>query len=135
MGERTVDIGRIGIWTGVMDVLPIDEARAAAREVEQLGYGALWIPETVGRDPFLLAAMLLDATETLPLATGIANIYARDPMTMVAAQKTLAEAFPGRFDPLRGESRIHRHLAEVVPRGPFREQEGGQRHSDQQGQS
>ncbi len=97
MGERTVDIGRIGIWTGVMDVLPIDEARAAAREVEQLGYGALWIPETVGRDPFLLAAMLLDATESLPLATGIANIYARDAMTTANVMRTLEESHPGRF--------------------------------------
>ena len=97
MGERTVDIGRIGIWTGVMDVLPIDEARAAAREVEELGYGALWIPETVGRDPFLLAAMLLDATESLPLATGIANIYARDAMTTANVMRTLEESHPGRF--------------------------------------
>jgi probable F420-dependent oxidoreductase len=31
------------------------------------------------------------------IATGIANIYGRDPVTMAAGQKTLAEAFPNRF--------------------------------------
>lgn len=80
-----------------MDALPISEARQAAQEAESLGYGALWIPETVGRDPFLLAAMLLDSTESIPLATGIANIYARDAMTTANVMRTLEEAHPGRF--------------------------------------
>jgi probable F420-dependent oxidoreductase len=31
------------------------------------------------------------------VATGIANIYARDPVTTAAGQNTLAEAYPGRF--------------------------------------
>jgi probable F420-dependent oxidoreductase len=62
-----------------------------------MGYPVLWINEATGRDPFVLATLLLSATSTLRLATGIANVYARDAMTTVACQKTLAEAFPGRF--------------------------------------
>ena len=62
----------------------------------------------MGRDPFVSSAVLLGATSTLKLATGIANIYARDPMTMAAGQKTLAEAFPGRF--LLGLGVSHGHL-------------------------
>jgi probable F420-dependent oxidoreductase len=31
------------------------------------------------------------------VATGISNIYGRDPVTMVSAQKTLSEAYPDRF--------------------------------------
>ncbi len=62
-----------------------------------MGFPILWINETTGRDPFVLATMLLAATSTLKLATGIANVYARDALTMSACQKTLAEAFPGRF--------------------------------------
>jgi probable F420-dependent oxidoreductase len=54
------------------------------------------------------SAVLLSATKSLALATGIANIYARDPMTMAAGQKTLAEAFPGRF--LLGLGVSHGHL-------------------------
>jgi probable F420-dependent oxidoreductase len=72
----------------------------------------LWVAEAVGREPFVAAAVLLSATERLPVATGIANIYARDPMTMAAAQKTLAEAYPGRF--LLGIGVSHGHLVAGV---------------------
>jgi probable F420-dependent oxidoreductase len=62
-----------------------------------MGFPVLWINETTGRDPFVLATMLLSATSSLKLATGIANVYARDAVTMSASQKTLAEAYPDRF--------------------------------------
>ena len=106
----TIDIGRIGIWTGVLDAHPTAAAQEAARLVESLGFATLWIPEAVGRDPFVAAANYLAATSTLRLATGIANIYARDPMTTAACQKTLAEAYPGRF--LLGLGVSHHHLVE-----------------------
>src|SRR6202035_4126668 len=51
----------------------------------------------VGREPFPHAAYLLDKTSRLNIATGIANIYGRDPMTMSAASKTVAELSGGRF--------------------------------------
>lgn len=106
------DIGRIGIWTGVLDAHSTKDAQAACRLVESLGFETLWIPETVGRDPFVAAANYLAGTATLRLATGIANIYARDPMTTAACQKTLAEAYPGRF--LLGLGVSHHHLVEKV---------------------
>ena len=112
MSKPSVDIGRVGIWYGGIDALPTPEAQRAAQVVEELGYGALWVAEAVGRDPFVSAAVLLSATTTLPIATGIANIYARDPMTMAAGQKTLAEAFPGRF--LLGMGVSHGHLVAGV---------------------
>lgn len=112
MSKPSVDIGRVGIWYGGIDALPTPEAQRAAQLVEQLGFGALWVAEAVGRDPFVSSAVLLSATTTLPLATGIANIYARDPMTMAAGQKTLAEAFPGRF--LLGMGVSHGHLVAGV---------------------
>ena len=108
MGNATIDIGRVGIWTGVFDAHPTTTAVAAAREIEALGFATLWIPEAVGRDPFVAAAIHLAGTTTLRLATGIANVYARDPMTTAACQKTLAEAYPGRF--LLGLGVSHRHL-------------------------
>lgn len=108
MTKPTTDLGRVGIWYGGIDALPTPEAQRAAQTVEELGFGALWVAEAVGRDPFVASAVLLSATSTLKLATGIANIYARDPMTMVAGQKTLAEAFPGRF--LLGMGVSHAHL-------------------------
>ena len=112
MSRPNVDIGRVGIWYGGIDALPAPEARRAAQLVEELGFGALWVAEAVGRDPFVSSALLLSATERLPLATGISNIYVRDPMAMVAAQKTLAEAFPDRF--LLGLGVSHGHLVAGV---------------------
>lgn len=90
-------IGRVGIWTFAFDQLPNAQAQELAAEVEQLGYGAIWVPEAVGKDPFVQSALLLSATSTLSLATGIASIYARDAMAMKQAQLTLTEAFPDRF--------------------------------------
>ena len=58
---------------------------------------ALWIPEALGREAFTHSAVLLAGTKRLVVATGIANIWARDAMAMAAAQKTLAEAYPDRF--------------------------------------
>jgi probable F420-dependent oxidoreductase len=112
MSKPLVDIGRVGIWYGSIDALPTPEAQRAARLIEELGFGALWVAEAVGRDPFVSSAVLLSATSRLALATGIANIYARDAMTMVAGQKTLAEAFPGRF--LLGMGVSHAHLVAGV---------------------
>jgi len=112
MALPRVDIGRYGIWYGMIDALGSPDARAAARLVEELGFGALWIAEAVGRDPFASAAVLLAATDELTVATGIANIYARDPMTMAAGQRTVAEAFPQRF--LLGMGVSHGHLVAGV---------------------
>jgi probable F420-dependent oxidoreductase len=112
MSRPAVDIGRVGIWYGGIDALSTPDARHAAQVVEELGFGALWVAEAVGRDPFVSSAILLGATTRLPVATGIANIYARDPMTMKAGQQTLAEAFPGRF--LLGLGVSHGHLVAGV---------------------
>lgn len=93
----TGDIGRIGIWTSAFEAHPFAAVSDATQQLEALGYPIVWLNEATGRDPFVLASLLLSATSTLKLATGIANVYARDAMTTAACQKTLAEAFPGRF--------------------------------------
>jgi probable F420-dependent oxidoreductase len=92
-----LDIGPVGIWTGTLDGQPSSRGREVVQEIEAMGYRTLWIPEATGRHPFVSAALWLDATSSLVIATGIANIYARDAMASAAGQKTLAEAFPGRF--------------------------------------
>ena len=73
-----------------------DCARFAAW-VERLGYGALWMPEASGRNALVQSAWLLANTSSLIVATGIANIYARDPIAMNAAQQDLSEQSGGRF--------------------------------------
>ena len=74
------------------------DARHFANEVEALGFKALWIQESLGsKEIFSHAGILLAATKTLVIATGIANIWARDPVAMANGAKTLVEAYPDRF--------------------------------------
>jgi probable F420-dependent oxidoreductase len=89
-------LGRLGVWTW-LDALPAARAAAFARQVEAWGYSALWVPEAVGREPFALLGFLAAQTERLILATGIANVYARDALATRSAQLTLAELSGGRF--------------------------------------
>jgi len=106
-----MDIGKLGVWT-FFDAMPAADAAAAAKRIEDLGYPTLWIPEAVGREAFAGAAWLLSATTKLIVATGIANIYARDAMTMSAGRATLAEQSGGRF--LLGIGVSHRPLVQGI---------------------
>ncbi|MBF6605966.1 MAG: TIGR03620 family F420-dependent LLM class oxidoreductase [Chloroflexi bacterium] len=91
-------LGPIGVWSWALQRLSGADAGAAARELESLGYPVVWIPETLGnKEIFSHAAILLVATTRLAVASGIANIHARDPMAMATGAKALGEAYPGRF--------------------------------------
>jgi len=94
---RSVDPGRVGLWTHVLDAMPMAAAQEHVAELGEIGYGAVWIPEAVGRDPMVAASLLLAGSSDIVLATGIASIWARDAMSMSAAHKSITEAFPGRF--------------------------------------
>ncbi|HEY5264395.1 MAG TPA: TIGR03620 family F420-dependent LLM class oxidoreductase [Steroidobacteraceae bacterium] len=87
---------KLGVWAGT-DVFCAADAAAFARRVEGWGYGALWISEAVGREVFSASAWLLANTSKLIIASGIANIYARDSFSAAAAQKGLNEQSGGRF--------------------------------------
>jgi probable F420-dependent oxidoreductase len=89
-------LGRLGVWT-FFEMLPAAKAAELAQRVEAWGYSALWFPEAVGRDPFSLISYLAAQTKRLVFATGIANIYARDAVTMRAIQETVGELSGGRF--------------------------------------
>jgi probable F420-dependent oxidoreductase len=89
--------GRLGIFSGSLSGQPADVQREVAIEMEELGYGTLWYGESVGREAFVQASIFLNATSSLVVASGIANIWARDPMAMAAGGRSIAEAFPNRF--------------------------------------
>ena len=97
MAQSSIQLGPIGIWTRQLEDQPAAKAQETAHELEELGYGALWFGEAVGREALTNAGLLLSATKRIVIATGIANIYARDAVAMAAGQKTLAEAYPNRF--------------------------------------
>jgi probable F420-dependent oxidoreductase len=105
-------LGRVGVWTFQLDLQPASAAREAAAELEELGYSTVWLPEAVGREPFVNSALLLGATERMVVATGIASVWARDAMTMAAGHLTLNEAFGGRF--LLGLGVSHQPMVDYI---------------------
>lgn len=110
-------LGRAGVWSGALATASADDARSAAAAIEDLGYGALWVGETprFGREALSHAAILLAGTERLVVATGIANIWLREPATMSAAAGTLAEAYPDRF--ILGVGASHAAALSLVGKG------------------
>ncbi|MGH7868649.1 MAG: LLM class F420-dependent oxidoreductase [Candidatus Dormibacteraceae bacterium] len=91
-------IGPVGVW------LPASKKQAgrtlteAAVAIEDLGFGALWIGSgNPDRQSFHDLAALLDATNNLTVAPGIANIWAWDPGTMHTTSVGIDEKYPGRF--------------------------------------
>src|SRR5258708_32720302 len=91
-----MELGKLGVWIS-MDGMTATAAAALAKRVEEWGYAALWIPESRGRNALVHSSWLLANTQRLIVATGIANIYARDAMAMANGQRGLAEQSGGRF--------------------------------------
>lgn len=90
-------LGRLGVWTWAFDQNPWPVVRDAVAEIEELGYGTVWFGEAAGRDAPTQVSLLLSATGSIVVAPGIAGIYRRPAAAMAQAERTLAEAYPGRF--------------------------------------
>ena len=112
-----MELGRVGLWTFQLDMHPMAAAQAAMAELDDLGFGAVWVPEAVGREPFANAALLLSASRRIAVGTGIANLHARTASTMQAGWKTLTEAFPDRF--LLGLGVSHQPMVEGMLGGTY----------------
>ena len=85
---------------GVMfntDRMPGRALQDFAAEIETIGVSTLWLPELFGREPFSTAGYVLASTNELRVATGIANVYARDAVAAAAGARTLTEFSAGRF--------------------------------------
>ncbi len=100
-----IELGRIGIWQHESVFTP-----EIARELEELGYGAIWLGGSPDGD-LVKAEELLDATKTIKVATGIVNIWKDDAATVAESYKRIEAKHPGRF--LLGIGAGHReHTAE-----------------------
>ena len=109
-------LAKTGVWH-FTDGMSAQESGAFAARVESLGYSALWVPDAIGRDPFVNCATLLNATTDLIVATGIANIWVRHPNAMVQGALSLAELSGDRF--LLGIGVSHQPSVEGVQGIPF----------------
>src|SRR5690349_12925797 len=91
-------LGPVGIWSHDIERMTAPIAREFARAIESCGFRALWIPESLGsKEIFAQAGLILAATTRLVVASGIANIWARDPVAMANGARTLVDAYPERF--------------------------------------
>lgn len=90
-------LGPVGLWTSALDALPLAAALEQVGELDEQGWGALWFGEAYGREALTAAALYLGASRRMAIATGIANIHARDAVSAAAASWTLQTAYPGRF--------------------------------------
>jgi probable F420-dependent oxidoreductase len=90
------EIGRLGVWF-FPDALSTGEIAELAQGAERLKFDTLWYPEAVGYETFGYAGFVLSETDRLRVASGIANIYARDAVTAMAGHNTLNRLYGDRF--------------------------------------
>jgi len=103
-----VNLGRIGIWSS--SLRNADNAADAARELEGLGYGALWFPGGAPNGFAEHISGLLGATRSVAVATGIVSVWTHDPKTISRQFADFEAAAPGRF--LLGIGISHPHVVE-----------------------
>ena len=109
MPEHVRDhLGRFGVWRSAGQVTP-----ELAAEIEQLGFGALWLGGSPSGD-LGQAEQLLGATATVRLATGIVNMWQSDGHEVAASFKRVDDRYPGRF--LLGVGAGHREATERYAR-------------------
>jgi probable F420-dependent oxidoreductase len=113
-----MDLHGTGVWSGALRYGDRAAARDAAAELEDLGYTALWVPGGVGGDVFGDCAALLDATERVPVATGILNLWMHEPADVAAGHAALTAAHPDRF--LLGIGISHSALVDREEPGRYR---------------
>jgi probable F420-dependent oxidoreductase len=98
VSELAARVGRVGLWCNAPVFAPVENVRAGIAAVEELGFRALWFPESVGgRESLTTAAFLLSESSNLVACTGILSVYARDPMATRNGARALADVHPGRF--------------------------------------
>jgi hypothetical protein len=92
--EGTVDYGRVGIWSGQFRGKDEGASREAASELDELGFGTLWIPGAAGGDILDVVERSLAATTRLTLATGILNVCLAGHRRRLGQQPRLAITRP-----------------------------------------
>lgn len=88
-------LGQVGVRGGGIVRGTSQSVVAHVGELESLGYGAFWFPET--QNVFAQAAVLLAGTTDMVICSSVATIYARDAMAATGGANTLAEAYGPRF--------------------------------------
>jgi probable F420-dependent oxidoreductase len=104
-----VNVGRVGIWAPIR-IMQGPAALDAATELDELGFGALWVGGAAG--DLRLIADLLGATRRMVVATGIVNVWTEAAEPTAQAYAATSQAYPDRL--LLGIGAGHKHMVEAV---------------------
>jgi probable F420-dependent oxidoreductase len=105
----TLDVGRVGVWTSSR-LLDTPAAVEAAAQLDELGYGALWIGSSAG--DLRLVAELLQSTSRIVVATGIVNVWLEPAGPTAAAYARVSRGYADRL--LLGIGAGHRSSTEAT---------------------
>ncbi len=100
-----MNLGKLGVWYS-SDKLKPAEMAALIQQVEGLGFGSYWYPESRYYESIATGAYLLANSKTIKVGSSIANIYARDAFTAAAARRSLNDMYDGRYISGLGVSHI-----------------------------
>ena len=100
-----MNLGKLGVWYA-SDKLKPQEMAALVQQVESLGFGSYWYPESRYYESIATGAFLLTNSKTIKVGSSIANIYARDAFTAAAARRSLNDMYDGRYISGLGVSHI-----------------------------
>ncbi|WP_443093779.1 LLM class flavin-dependent oxidoreductase [Nocardia uniformis] len=84
-------LGRFGVWRGYGEFTP-----DGAHELEELGYGTLWLGGSPGAE-LPNVEDLLAATTSLTVATSIVNVWASPAKEVAESFHRIDSRYPGRF--------------------------------------
>ena len=87
-----IDLGHIGIFTGAFETQRASVVREGIAELDARGWPTLWIGESVNREVFANAMLLLDASKNIRIASGIANTQVRAALSMNSGWMAVSEA-------------------------------------------
>lgn len=101
-------LGQIGIWSMELRFGDPAAIAEAAAELDELGFGAIWVPGGIGGDVSGDVNRLLAATRRTTIATGIINIWKHTPAEIA-----------GWWDSLPGDHRSRLLLGLGISHGPI----------------
>lgn len=93
---NTPKLGKLGLWSMELRFGDKAEAAEAAAELEELGFGTLWVPGGIDDQVLVDVTALLAATRHATIATGILNIWKYRPQDVADWFKALPADHQGR---------------------------------------
>jgi len=90
------DLGKVGIWSTALRFGDADAIDKAAAEIDEMGFGAIWIPGGIDDQVLNDIGRMLNATKRTVLATGIINLWKQAPEDVASWYNSLSDDHKNR---------------------------------------